>query len=816
MSLNVGNISARFGLDPAEFLEKLRGVSGSTKFFSDEMRRSMKETSREGAESFRLLDESLGIHISRPLTRLLTQEFPAFAKGLHSVLGFGAAGALAAAAFEFFEKVAKGIEKAQKAQEELRSATLGVNSVFAQEMTAYKEKDKAISSAAEKVNKLIEAEEKETAAMLAASGPWSHMLATIGDFGHQTFSFQSTLNIEATSKQLDEFKRKFDSLALTDSIKGSHDAMKLLADEIATAGKNYDELKAKSAVPMKFYYSGPGAGPAPTQNRITPEELSAADKYKDDLKKISDLWNTILAAVRGKEAESAALARQKEAAAAAASLSHTMAESIRKLEPETNPLKKTFNEIDGLMDKAEREFYELGKNSNSALQLRQAEAALDSYESHLKRIYARAKADADVLAAEAELPKTISPTGTAPQFAAPSAMPSGLPMSEAGAKFSAFAGDQAAQLKRAAEAYELTMTAQDKYALGVRELDLLVQKGLISSAAQKAAMNELDQQLVKAATSTHKLQEEMEKLLERSDSGAAGLKAWALQMQIAAAENGKFVDSMMTAATNGAEDNAIKSLMDVLDENREGHRKLIADLEAMWSGYFRQLASMSMKHALDQMIAPLLNPITKNQQNAGQPQSGTTPSSSTSIWGKIFGVAAPKSPSAPGAPASGDVLSHAGTMLQTSATALQKSAAALQSAAQTLSSSSGSGMGGGASAGGTDEGGGGTPWMSMLPALDTFSGYKAAGGDVRPGSSFVSGESGAELVNLDRRGGAHITPLDATSGGGDTHNHFYDMRGSVVSDDLMRRTEGAAAIKASEGRMMSSLPAMQREINLRK
>ena len=240
MSLNVGNISARFGLDPAEFLEKLRGVSGSTKFFSDEMRRSMKETSREGAESFRLIDESLGIHISRPLTRLLTREFPTFAKGLQSVLGIGAAGALATAGFELFEKISKGIEKAQKAQEELRSATLGVNSVFAQEMTAYREKDKAISSAAEKVNKLIEAEEKESAAMLAAAGPWSHMLAAIGDFGHQTFSFQSTLNIEATSKQLDEFKRKFDSLALTDSIKGSHDAMKLLADEIVTAGKNYE------------------------------------------------------------------------------------------------------------------------------------------------------------------------------------------------------------------------------------------------------------------------------------------------------------------------------------------------------------------------------------------------------------------------------------------------------------------------------------------------------------------------------------------------------------------------------------------------
>jgi hypothetical protein len=271
---------------------------------------------------------------------------------------------------------------------------------------------------------------------------------------------------------------------------------------------------------------------------------------------------------------------------------------------------------------------------------------------------------------------------------------------------------------------------------------------------------------------------------------------------------------MMTAATNGAEDDAIKTFFDIFEAQRAGQRKLISDLEHMWSGYFKNLASMGMKHAMDQMIAPLLNPITKNQQNAGQPQSGTSTSSSSSIWGKIFGVAAPKSPGSPGGPGSGDVLSRAGTMLQTSATALQKSAAALQSAAQTLSSSSGGGgMGGGLSAGGADQGGG-TPWMSMLPGLDTFSGYFAGGGDVTPGSSFVSGEAGAERVDLGRAGGARVTPLEAKAGGTNIYNN--DFRGVVMTDDLMRRAEGMAAIRLSEGRMMSALPAMQREIQLRK
>ena len=61
MSLNVGTLSARFGLDSSSFLEKLRGVSGATELFSNEMRRSMSATQREGTESLRLFDEALGI-----------------------------------------------------------------------------------------------------------------------------------------------------------------------------------------------------------------------------------------------------------------------------------------------------------------------------------------------------------------------------------------------------------------------------------------------------------------------------------------------------------------------------------------------------------------------------------------------------------------------------------------------------------------------------------------------------------------------------------------------------------------------------------
>src|SRR5580693_7000388 len=122
-TLNVGAMAARLGLDPSEFLEKMRGVEGFTSGLNQRMSAEMKRTSREGAESFRLIDEALGIHVSRPLTKILTAEFPAFAKGLQSLIGVGVVGALAAVAFEFGEHIAKSIEKAKKAMDDYAEAS---------------------------------------------------------------------------------------------------------------------------------------------------------------------------------------------------------------------------------------------------------------------------------------------------------------------------------------------------------------------------------------------------------------------------------------------------------------------------------------------------------------------------------------------------------------------------------------------------------------------------------------------------------------------------------------------------------------------
>jgi hypothetical protein len=84
----------------------------------------------------------------------------------------------------------------------------------------------------------------------------------------------------------------------------------------------------------------------------------------------------------------------------------------------------------------------------------------------------------------------------------------------------------------------------------------------------------------------------------------------------------------------------------------------------------------------------------------------------------------------------------------------------------------------------------------------------AEGGDVTPGSSFISGEAGAERVDL-TRGGAHITPLGG-AGGSTVHN--YDLRGAVVTDELLRKAEGAQMMRASEERSVARSVSMQNEI----
>lgn len=73
MSNNIGNLTVGLGYDLSGLEQggaaAFRTVSTQTQGLSAEMKR----TSQEGSESFRLIDEALGIHVSRPLTRIIGQ-----------------------------------------------------------------------------------------------------------------------------------------------------------------------------------------------------------------------------------------------------------------------------------------------------------------------------------------------------------------------------------------------------------------------------------------------------------------------------------------------------------------------------------------------------------------------------------------------------------------------------------------------------------------------------------------------------------------------------------------------------------------------
>jgi hypothetical protein len=194
-----------------------------------------------------------------------------------------------------------------------------------------------------------------------------------------------------------------------------------------------------------------------------------------------------------------------------------------------------------------------------------------------------------------------------------------------------------------------------------------------------------------------------------------------------------------------------------------------------------------------------LSPEKKPPSSTDADADGAPPAHAASGIRGIFSHFA-HSGAFPGAPASsGTTLTAAGTKLQEAAVKLQDAAQALRSAASNL------GGGAGASAGGS----GGDP-MSALGAFSIP--FYGAGGDIFPGSSGIAGENGPEEISVGASG-AHVTPLAARSGG-DNHQYF-DMRGSIVTEDVVKRAEMAKAISISEQRLMQLAPTMQREINLR-
>jgi hypothetical protein len=742
MSTNLATILVGLGYDLSA-LEK--GAPEAFQLINRQtlgMSAEMKRTSREGAESMRLIGESIHLHISRPVARILSQEFPALAQAMSTLLGAGVFGVLAVAGVEFFDKVARGIEKAQRAQEAFKESTLKVTQTFDDALASYEKSAKlrsldgldkklfeldasGVEEARKKIDQLTEAMAKSAKAAADAGHWYTRLFAAIGDIAHESFSFASTLNIEKIDAQLGKFKEKFDELSATDALKQTHDSAKLLNDELEAAKRKLSEMTAQAALAPKLLFAAPGAAPQFAAT-ISQKELDAQRSYISGLEKINQIEHAAAADTTAKENEAKQadmLERERSAAQALATLYKDMGESIKKLMPEADPLKKLEEEIRLLKQQAEIQFAEVGRSATSALAMRTALAGLEEYEKKLDAVMSKARREDDVVKATAKLPQSIPASSAAPfpDFSRQQPLPQLGAGGAAAAQFDVFQKDAVEQLKLAAQAYQDIESPQQKYDLGLQELSLLLKKGLIDNTAFTAAVSRLDEELVRSEDHLHKLETQLQKVLERSKNATDGVKAFFLQLQIEASSDARFTFEILSKGLQGVEDETVKAL---------------TGAKTSWQQFFYSLDQMALKFLLNKGISQLL-----------QMMSGTD-------FGKSLGL---------------DKLLGGG---QDQAAAKQAVAATTMLTAAGMQMSAANIMAASGAAGGAAGSGGAGILSGFIPGF-------ASGTDYAPGGAAWVGENGPELLNLPM--GSSVTPNSSLRGSGTTHNHFYDNRGADMA-----------------------------------
>jgi hypothetical protein len=498
MSTNLATILVGLGYDLSA-LEK--GSPEAFRLINEQtlnMSAQMKRNAREGAEAFRSIDEMIGIHINRPMTRLLVETFPSFGKALSDVLGGVAFGAVAFAGYEVFERISQAIEKATKAQEALREATANTNKVFAEEMAAYEHKDKAITAAATAVDRLAEAEMKQAKAAEEASGWFNKSLASVGSFTHQIGSFQSTLNLEAIGKRFSEFVQDYNTKALSDSIHGTANASKMLADELARASAEAQKLNGLAA---NHAWYQPGSG--------FDTSAKAMGEYVGYLTRLQQVQNYTSTAVHDEQAKAAAIEAQKEA--------------IREVQGDL----KRWND-------AADEFWKTWMKDNEVLD----------------QMLPKVGGLASEFARMQEAQKVFFPA--IGQTAAPALV--GAPKLADVLELQKVTTDQNEAWKKAGEVLAQIETPLQKYQTGLAILQQLEKEGRISTTQFAAAQQLLQEQM-------QQNEDRMEQLLKKS-SISGGMQAFWLQLQGKGAGQGSAEETfqLLNSSMEGFVDETAKAL----------------------------------------------------------------------------------------------------------------------------------------------------------------------------------------------------------------------------------------------------------------
>jgi hypothetical protein len=567
MSNNLANLMVGFGLDLSALQkdapEAFRILNQQTLGMTAEMKRA----SREGSESFRLIDEALGIHVSRPLTRILTQEFPGFASALQSIMGAGIVGALGVAAYEGFEKLSRSIENARKAQEafaqssikadetsetvigdlEHKLADLQGDHTLKFKLQGADETKRAIDEIGKAFDKAAEDAEK-------ASGFWSQLeldavdflkhsaegLTHIGDWlgmgdvskmlgtknlHDSLFDSQQLVNMKAALKDM---RTDLDLVLNADTHNGTHEALTVLQTDI-----------------------------------------NAARAYLDDMRKASDKAGQALAQDALKFFTTSA---------DAAGLSQQIADTEK---------------INGLEDERKKAV----KEAQQDLDIFFNDAANSSW-----KIWVKVNEELDK--ALAKMRESGDLQGTAQRYQGAKAMsfpgvnavgpPPGAPQLSDQAELEKVTDDQNEAWNKAGQILQEIESPAQRYATELKSLKVLEDEGRLSAEQVAQATQNLGEQMTKAQLHVQQMEKELEKLLQHSTSATAGVQAFFLQLQIEAGQNGKAAFDILNSGLKGFEDQLTKAIF-------EG--------KAKWKDFFRSMTEEAFKLMLNKDIANLFKMV---------------------------------------------------------------------------------------------------------------------------------------------------------------------------------------------------------------
>lgn len=659
------------------------------------MSSEMKRASREGAESWRLIDEALGIHVSRPLTRIVTQEFPGFAKAMQSLLGAGVVGALGVAAFEGIDRLMQKIDQAKKAQEEWSASTVATQKLMADGTQHYaeaiemvnakiaaaaghpeqlhaleqmRELGKNVDDTRKLVDQLAQAFEREGKAAEVAMKWYNAILVqadnapenivrginALDPFGGKGSSALKFFDQGDQVKQLNavfsSMKDNLDETFRTDALKGTHDSLRLIDNDLQMANAELQRMQQ----------NGNKTGTALADSMVT--FLTQTKAWTEQLQQLNEAQRKLQQQNDANEAAKKAAEQQKAAIA-------DLQGDLKRWNDEANRGWQEWMKINDAIDAA------TAKLSESVLAEQASQAA-----------HARKAFFPDI--------GQVAP-------------PPGAPMLADQAELQKVSDDQNASWQKAGEILAQIETPIEKYTAGLQMLKILQDEGRLSADQFALAQQKLAEALQAS-------EDRMQKLL-RQGGAAGGAQAFAMQWagDTSKGSTGQFTFDLLNKGLQGFEDEAVKAATGAKTSFRQ---------------FFESLDQMALKFLLNKELAGLFKMF------------------SDSSFGKSMGLGNLFSAANPA------------QIAQTTALTANTAAITALTATMTAVGASGAAGGAGKSlfdlgipafADGTDYAPGG---MSLVGENGPELVNLPAGSSVTPNSAFRSTGSSTVHVNIDARG----------------------------------------------------------------